>query len=81
MPLPHSLVPPWGTMQARREYQAQIEGKLDGGMDAHLPKGTLSNDPMEIKVVQVNFAFKVYRSGETTAHISSASWGVRVVGA
>jgi len=34
---------------------------------------------MEIKVVQVNFAFKVYRSGETTAHISSVSGGMRVV--
>ena len=44
------------------------------GIDAHLPKGTLSDDPMEIKVIQVNFAFKVYRSGETAAHISSASW-------
>jgi len=45
------------------------------GRYAHLPKGTLSNDPMEIKVIQVNFAFKVYWSGETTAHISSAAWG------
>ena len=45
------------------------------GIDAHLPKGSLSNDPVEIKVVQVNFAFKVYRGGETAAHISSIAGG------
>lgn len=31
---------------------------------------------MEIKVVQVNFALKVDRSGETGAHIAWAAWGV-----
>jgi hypothetical protein len=29
---------------------------------------------MEIKVVQVNFAFKINRSRETAAHISSTTW-------
>jgi len=29
---------------------------------------------MEIKVVQADFAFKIYRSGKTRAHISSAAW-------
>jgi len=29
---------------------------------------------VEIKVKQANFAFKIYRSGETRAHISSAAW-------
>ena len=30
---------------------------------------------MEIKVVQVDFAFKVYRSGETAAHICIGDLG------
>ena len=47
---------------------------MRGHIYAHLSKGTLSNDPMEIKVVQVNLAFKINRSGETTAHISSTTW-------
>lgn len=45
------------------------------GVDTHLAKGTLSDDAMEIKVVQINFAFKVYRGGETTAHISLIAGG------
>ena len=60
-----------GLEQAEREPDANARGL---GWIAHLSKGTLSNDPMEIKVVQVDFAFKVYRSGETAAHISSAIW-------
>lgn len=51
-----------------------------GGDTTHLPKGTLPNYPVKIKVVQVNFAIKVDRGGETTAHISSATWEGRVGG-
>lgn len=67
----HSPIPPPGFTPAREPMQ---KTKRVGG-DAHLPKSTLAGDPMEIKVVQADFAFKVDGSGETTAHIASAGWG------
>ena len=68
---PYSLVPRGPTL-ARRDDRMQMRNT---GRDTHLSKSTLSDDPMEIKVVQVDFAFEIYRSGETTAHSSSTTLG------
>lgn len=69
---PHNLTPRTPTLS--RGPPARVQKTRRTGGDAHLPKGTLSSDPMEIKVVQVDLAFKIYRSGETRAHSSSAAW-------
>ena len=69
---PHNLTPRTPRCPGVHRRGCRKPGGLGG--DAHLPKGTLSSDPMEIKVVQVDLAFKIYRSGETRAHSSSAAW-------
>jgi len=65
---------PRGFKPARRGDQIQIRKITKAGGDTHLSKSTFSYDPMEIKVIQADFAFKIYRSGKTRAHISSAAW-------
>jgi hypothetical protein len=55
--------PPCTAWRVSVSYQPGVTSGWKEQGYAHLSKGTFPNDPMKIKVVQVNLAFEINRSG------------------